>query len=117
MDNEKVFLAVVMLLKETRSTKVFFNGYAIPVQHKKDAEEFFRGIIHEFLCTPDGEMAQEDTSRDFNWGDVGNYVPQSFFAKYGVFPVFASGCGPFSMSNYHFEDFCSIYVNHDEHLE
>ena len=45
---------------------------------------FFRETVADFLRTPDGKEAWEETCQDFNWGDIGTYISSEFLAQYGI---------------------------------
>lgn len=52
--------------------------------NERDAEAMFRQAIQEFINSPEGRKAYEDTSKDFNWLDVPTYVPDTWLEKYKI---------------------------------
>ena len=45
---------------------------------------FFREAVNNFLNTPEGKQAWEDTLHDFNWADIDGYIPEEFLSQYGI---------------------------------
>lgn len=56
----------------------------IDVESEENWHDFLRSVVHEFLSTPEGRIAWEDTHEDFNWGDVETYIPSNFLAQHGI---------------------------------
>ena len=50
----------------------------------QDVEAALRAAVEEFLSTPAGRQAIEETNYDFNWGDAIVYVPAEIWAKHGL---------------------------------
>ena len=53
-------------------------------QQVEDVEAALRAAVEEFLTTPEGREAVEDTHHDFNWGDAIVYVPDEIWGKHGL---------------------------------
>ena len=52
---------------------------------KTPSKDLFMAAVEEFLNTPEGRQAIEDTSEDFNWGDAVMYVPEEIWNKHGIY--------------------------------
>lgn len=81
-------------------TRMRINGFGTDIWHDKyviqlplgvnpnDTEAVARhvaSIVDDWLCTEDGREAWEDTLHDFNWGDISNYIPDSYFQSRGIY--------------------------------
>lgn len=47
-------------------------------------KRYFAKVVKTWLSTEDGMKAFEDTMEDFNWLDIPNYIPDTWFAGYGL---------------------------------
>lgn len=56
----------------------------LPNPTETACEALLRKAVNDFLKTEEGRAACEDTFGDFNWGDVDTYIPESFWANYGI---------------------------------
>lgn len=45
---------------------------------------FFRETVSDFLNTPEGKQAWEDTLHDFSWTDIEDYIPEEFLSRHGI---------------------------------
>ena len=66
-----------------------YTYVAIPPDWVDSNEEddwllFFRETVNDFLNTPEGKQAWEDTLHDFNWADIDGYIPEEFLSQYGI---------------------------------
>lgn len=52
-----------------------------------EPEQALRAAVQEFLNTPAGRKADEETSQDFNWGDSIQDVPDRIWRKHGLTPI------------------------------
>lgn len=57
------------------------------IENTEYPEQNFRDAIKEYLMTPEGKQAIEQTSEDFNWGDSLIYVPEHTWNKYGIYSI------------------------------
>lgn len=56
----------------------------LPAATEDSCAALLRNAIRSFLKTEDGRAAYMDTCGDFNWGDAATYIPDEFWARYGV---------------------------------
>lgn len=66
-----------------------YTYVAIPPDWVDSNEEddwllFFRETVNDFLNTPEGKQALEDTLYDFNWADIDGYIPEEFLSRHGI---------------------------------
>lgn len=114
--DDKAYVFTILQRRRQCEDLTLMDAYALPKSMRGKEEDLLREIVQSFLSTPEGHTAQEDTMHDFNWGDVGSYIPQHFFANYDVFPLCTNGQGPYDMSRYAFADYAVVDVNQDEVL-
>lgn len=69
---------------ETYVSRFLIDSHRLPSPEELICEDYLRKIVGDFLDTEEGRCAYEDTCNDFNWGDVETYIPDEFFAAYGV---------------------------------
>ena len=83
----------------------------LPASNEDACAAFLRHIIRDFLKTEEGRCAYEKTFEDFNWGDAATYIPDGFWARYGVSVYSSSQKQTFSCCG-----IISILVGQDELL-
>lgn len=52
-----------------------------------DPERALRSAVEEYLRSPEGRQAAEETGWEFNWGDALMYVPVEVFLRHGILPL------------------------------
>lgn len=78
------------LIRERKSeNQIWVNSFIID-DEIEDPESALRQAIKDFLVTEEGKKAIEETSGDFNWGDIFTYVPDEFLEKRGFRRSWAS---------------------------
>ena len=73
----------VALTRERPSENERWTDY-FGVVDDGEPEQKIRDAVAEYLGTPDGQRAIEETCRDFNWGDAILYVPDAIWKKHGI---------------------------------
>lgn len=78
----------VVLTRERRWENMSWDDYFIVtnVEDESDAaiERVLRDVVASYLATHAGEQSIEDSSRDFNWGDVMMDIPDDFWNGNGI---------------------------------
>lgn len=85
MDDAKLPVHQVTLIRERYSDDEIWSDVFWVDALKTPAKELFVAAVEEFLSTPDGRQAIEDTCEDFNWGDAVMYVPEEIWNKHGIY--------------------------------
>lgn len=78
----------VVLTRERRWENMSWEDHFV-ITNSDDESEFgverlLRDAIDAYLATPEGVQSIEDSSRDFNWGDVMMDISDEFWGRYGI---------------------------------
>lgn len=85
---------------------------------EEDWLKLFRDTVEKFLLTEDGQEAWEDTCGDFNWGDVGTYIPEDFLEEFGIYSAYGiNGSNLFSDGNAKLGGLVALIVEQDESFD
>lgn len=96
-DPEKPFaVTLVRLRSEGITTEAYTDQYySLLDQDSSVDDRVFRAqllrAVHQFMETPEGHKAWEDTCHDFNWNDVFTSVPESILNANGIYSVLPDG--------------------------
>lgn len=85
VDDAKLPVNQVTLIRDRYSEDETWSDVFWVDAIKTSSKELFMAAIEEFLNTPEGQQAIEDTCEDFNWGDAVMYVPEEIWNKHGIF--------------------------------
>lgn len=96
-DPEKPFaVTLVRLRSEGITTEAYTDQYySLLDQDSSVDDRVFRAqllrAVHQFMETPEGHKAWEDTCHDFNWNDVFTSVPESILNANGIYSELPDG--------------------------
>ena len=88
--NEYYSITIVRQRMDGLDVEVYTSSYILDSAYvgencdEKDIADYFRSVVAKFLATKEGQIAFMNTHRDFNWGDIGTYIPEAFLNSHGI---------------------------------
>lgn len=85
-----LLVTLLRVRRDGMDTDFWYDPFLVNVPGEPADRELltlFQKTVWAFLDTPQGREAAEETCNDFNWGDTLNYIPYSFWASRGIYPL------------------------------
>lgn len=79
--------------------------FAASKEYRKNARAEFLKVVHNYV---------NGISEELTWNEIWNYIPDNFWASYGLFPVIENGQGPYNLRNYDCADFSIVTIDGNE---
>lgn len=106
-------VTLVRIRREGLNLETWTDVFCITAPEQTDSHGFLallKNAVKAFLSTAMGQEAIERTCNDFNWGDVIQEIPDTFWMRYNIRPI-NQNTPPFSIGGAE-----AVLVNQDEVL-
>ena len=106
-------VTLVRIRREGLDLDTWTDCFCITTPKQTDSEGFLvlmKSAVKAFLSTGMGKEAIERTCNDFNWGDAMQEIPDAFWMRHNIRPIYQN-TAPFSFNGAE-----AVLVNQDEVL-
>ena len=93
MNDTYYLITLVRIRREGLDTEIWTNPFRIKTNCPTEDNTLLskmRNCVRAFLHTAEGRQAAERSCYDFNWGDVVQDIPDTFWATHAIYPVISS---------------------------